>query len=475
MHRLYWKIFLSFWLSLILFAGATLLAASLFLERTHAQDAIENPETRFSAYIQEARSIADNGGIKGLRPWLEDLDRREAIPILLLDAEGRNLLGRLVSPHLANHLRKKKLPPHALVQVPGQGQYRLVADYRAVTLHRVLRRPRVIATPLIIATIVSGLMCFLLARYLTRPIQRLSRVTHQFASGDLGLRVAPAMGGRRDEVADLARDFDHMAERLQALIGSQRQLLSDVSHELRSPLARVQVALGLAHQREPDRPYPELDRIEREVEYLNELIGRLLSLARLEAGTALSHSGPVDLTALLSEIAENTDFEARARNRRVRILDSMPVTIEADEALLASTLENVVRNAAKYTDEQTAVEISLQPEPEQKGWLLIQVQDHGPGVPEDMLTKLFEPFVRVGDARDSERGGYGLGLAIAKRAIELHGGEIFASNAAEGGLTVRIRLPIEQSLRPGGRLRARLQANDLRFEPIFHRHIICLN
>ena len=152
----------------------------------------------------------------------------------------------------------------------------MVADFQAVTLGRVLRRPRVIATPLIVATIISGLVCFLLARYLTTPIQHLSRATRQFASGDLGLRVSPGLGRRRDEIADLARDFDHMAERLQELIGSQKQLLSDVSHELRSPLARLQVALGLARKREPGQCGIELDRIEHEAELLNHMIGQLL-------------------------------------------------------------------------------------------------------------------------------------------------------------------------------------------------------
>lgn len=446
MNRLFWKIFLSFWISLVLFAGAGLLAASLFLERTRAQDEIESPRDRQIIYVNEARLVAKIEGIEGLKSWLKKLDRTEAIPFLLIDRAGKDLLDRPISSHLMERLDRRRKPRrHELIQLPGAGEYLLVPDFQAVTLNRVLSRPRVIALPVIVAAIVSGLVCFLLAGYLTRPIQRLSKATHQFAAGNLGLRVAPTMGRRRDEVADLALDFDHMADRLQILIGSQNQLLSDVSHELRSPLARLQVALGLARQRQQHQTNAELDRIEHEAERLNELIGQLLSLTRLESSTQLAHSEPVDVAALLAEVVENADFEARAANRQVRIINSLSATIEANEPLLKSALENVVRNAVRYTDENTSVEVTLQHDPEDPGWLLVQVRDHGPGVPDDMLTKLFEPFVRVGDARDRESGGYGLGLAIAERAIRLHGGVIFAGNEPDGGLNIRIRLPLNQA------------------------------
>lgn len=456
MNRLFWKIFLSFWISLILFAGASLLAASLFLERTHAQDEIESPRDRHLTYINEARLVAKSEGIEGLKSWLKKLDRTEATPFLLIDRAGKDLLDRPLSSHLAEHLDRKRKSQrlidkrrshkrHNLIQVSGAGEYLLVPDFQAVTLNRVLSRPRVIALPLIVAAIVSGLVCFLLAGYLTRPIRRLSNATHQFAAGNLSLRVASTMGRRRDEIADLARDFDHMAERLQILIGSQKQLLSDVSHELRSPLARLQVALGLARQRQQHQTNAELDRIEHEAERLNELIGQLLSLTRLESDTRLAHSEPVDVAALVAEVAENADFEARAANRQVRTINSLSATIEANEPLLRSALENVVRNAVRHTDENTSVDITLQHDPEHPGWLLVQVRDHGPGVPDDMLTKLFEPFVRVGYARDRESGGYGLGLGIAERAIHLHGGVMTASNEPDGGLNVRIRLPLNQT------------------------------
>jgi len=455
MSRLFWKIFLSFWFSLILFAVASILAASSYLEHTRAQDAIDSPRDRIAGYIVEGRSIAKTEGTEGLKKWLSKLDRAEAIPFLLIDTEGNDLLARPISPRLAERLHQRRRPPlhtgrermkmrPGVIRLADGSEYRLIPDFQGVTLSRVLRRPKVIAIPLFVATLISGLVCFMLARYLTTPIQRLSRATQQFASGNLALRVEPAMGGRKDEIADLARDFDQMARRLQDVIGSQKQLLSDVSHELRSPLARLQVALGLARQGEQDHSNTELDRIEREAERLNELIGQLLSLSRLESGMALTHIEPVDLSDLLAEVVENTNFEVRALKRQVRIINSVSATVDANEALLSGALENVVRNAALYTDENTSVDVSLQLCKQRHGWLLIQVHDHGPGVPAEMLKKLFEPFVRVDDARDRNSGGYGLGLAIAERAINLHGGEIVARNADDGGLVVRIFFPLKR-------------------------------
>ncbi len=457
MHRLVWKIFFSFWFSLIIFAGASLTLASLFVEQARLDDSSQSPRDRLKQHLEEARRVAQSEDADGLVAWLKELDRREVVPILLIDRHGRDLLGRSVSDHLAERIERPPPPrgrhrrtlPRGLVQIPGGAEYRLVPDFRAVTLQRVLTRPRVMAIPFIAAAIISGLMSFFLARYLSRPIRRLSRATRRFGSGDLGLRVAPTLGGRRDEVAELAHDFDHMAERLQTLISAQRQLLSDVSHELRSPLARLQVALGLARQRDTTQPSPELDRIEREAERLNELIAQLLSLARLETGAGLSHTESVDLADLVAEIAENTDFEIAPSGRRVVIVNRTPTPVEANPPLLHSALENVVRNAAKYTAEGTSVEIALTPDDQHPGWVLIQVRDHGPGVPENRLDHLFEPFVRVGDARDRASGGYGLGLAIAKRAIQLHGGQVSASNHAEGGLAVSIRLPTDPNREHG--------------------------
>ncbi|HYA37695.1 MAG TPA: ATP-binding protein [Candidatus Methylomirabilis sp.] len=449
MHRLYWKIFLSFWAALILFAGATMYAASHFLDRLREQQEITSPFERFQNYAADGQRIAARDGVDGLKKWLATLDRGEIVPLFLLDRDAHDLLGRPVPERLVERLAREAAhppPPGAeprrlYIVLPDRTEFRLMPDFQAVTLGRVLRRPRVIALPIVIAAIVSGLVCLLLARYLTAPIGRLRRATEAYAAGDLNPRVAPTLGSRRDEIADLARAFDRMAQRLQELMTSQRQLLSDVSHELRSPLARLQVALGLARQRADGRATAELDRIEGETERLNDLIGQLLSLSRLEAGVMQPEREPIDIGEILAAVAADADFEARANNRRVEVAQVAPTVIQGDAALLHSAIENIVRNAVRYTAENTTVRLSLDRAGDRAKGLTIRIRDYGPGVPEEMLPHLFEPFVRVDDARDRSRGGYGLGLAIAQKAIRLHGGEVVARNEPDGGLSVVITLP----------------------------------
>lgn len=452
MHRLFWKIFVSFWLALVVFAGAAMFAASNYLETTRLHEEHGRPFDRLSSYQRQAQAAADRGGVEGLKAWAEELDRREAIPMLLIDDAGKDLLGRPVSPFVVARLNRERLrdlreereerehrPRIPPVLLADGSRYRMVPDFQSVTLGRVLHRPRVIALPLAIAALVSALVCLLLSRYLTLPLERLRRTTQQLAAGDLSQRVAPSLGRRKDEIADLAVAFDRMAERLEKVFGAQKQLLRDASHELRSPLARLQVALGLARQRAHGGE-KELDRIERETERLNELIGRLLSLSRLEAGVDSASVEPVDLAELLEALVEDARFEAGARGCRVTLRESVPATVSANPLWLRSALENVVRNAIKYTREDSDVEIALREERAQPGWVTVQVRDRGPGVPEKDLARLFEPFVRVGEARDRASGGYGLGLAIADRAVRLFGGEIAARNEPDGGLSVLIRL-----------------------------------
>jgi two-component system sensor histidine kinase CpxA len=280
---------------------------------------------------------------------------------------------------------------------------------------------------------------------MTKPVARLRAATRQIAAGDLTARAGdPGGSRRRDEIAGLIRDFDTMAERLENLVNAQSRLLNDISHELRSPLARLNVALGLARQRSGPESASMLERIELEASRLNELIGRLLTLARLEDGEQRVPATPVMLDEIVLNVTEDAEFEAQARNCHVR--SHIPAgnwAVRGEASLLHSALENVVRNAIRYTREGSTVEVHLQRGESSGGAeALVGVTDCGSGVPPDALEKLFQPFYRLDDDRGRLTGGVGLGLAITERAVRFHAGRVAAFNRAEGGLRVEIHLPL---------------------------------
>jgi two-component system sensor histidine kinase CpxA len=236
-HRLYWKIFLAFWLSLVFFVAVTLVAASYYLQQTRARAADENPHERHMTLIREARGIARGEGVAGLERWLAQLDRREATPYYLLDEQNRDLLGRPLSPELAFRVGRQgdhmgqmgqmgqmgnmMMRQAMSIRVADGRSFVLMPDFQGVSLWRVLGRPRVFALPLLVTALLSGLLCYWLARYLLRPVKQLREATQAMAGGDFAQRVAPGLGGRRDEIADLAHDFDHMAARIEQLVSAR--------------------------------------------------------------------------------------------------------------------------------------------------------------------------------------------------------------------------------------------------------------
>jgi two-component system sensor histidine kinase CpxA len=293
---------------------------------------------------------------------------------------------------------------------------------------------------LILFSVTGVIFCYLVARNLTKPLARLGDAASSIAEGHLETRVDPSLRRRRDEIAELARNFDRMAERIEVLITGQRRLLGDVSHELRSPLARLMVALSLVKQGPAEEAAENLDRIALEAQRIDALIGQLLTLTRIDSGVDRGSPVRFDLTNLVREVANDGDFEARAQNRSVTVGRADACTVSGFEELLRSAVENVLRNAIRYTAEGTAVEISLQ---RTGSRAVIRVRDHGPGVPEALLSDIFLPFRRVAN-RDSE--GAGLGLAIADHAVRVHRGLIHAVNAPDSGLIVEIDLP---AIKPG--------------------------
>jgi two-component system sensor histidine kinase CpxA len=296
-----------------------------------------------------------------------------------------------------------------------------------------------------VAIAVGGLTTFVLVLIFTRPVVRLRKAALELAQGNLGTRVPEGRPRSRffkgDEFDALVRSFNHMAERLESLVNAQKLLLRDVSHELRSPLARLSVALELSREDADPTMSTHLDRIERETVRLNQLIGQLLTLSSMEAAEGLDEFERVSLKELLEEMTPDATYEAQQRDASVGLQAECECVVEGRRELLYRAIENVVRNAVRYTAAGTQVEIRLGQD-RQNRMAVIEVSDRGPGIPESELSSIFRPFYRVDTARSSQTGGFGVGLAIAERAVKLHNGQITASNRADEGASIEIRLPL---------------------------------
>ncbi|WP_437585444.1 ATP-binding protein [Sorangium sp. So ce1000] len=299
--------------------------------------------------------------------------------------------------------------------------------------------PETLPQRLLAIVAVTGLVAVLLARYLSRPVRILRGATQRMAAGDLSVRVSQKLAGADGETLALGRDMDRMAERIEELLETQRRLLRDVSHELRSPLARLNIALELVRRRSPPDVEPAFDRIERETERLNGMIGELLTLSRLESGRGMERTERFDLTALVEQLVEDAAFEAEQRGCSVELGARDACSLDGNEELLRRAIENVVRNAVRFTEAGTAVRIDLECS---GGTAEVRVRDRGPGVPEGALADIWKPFYRVDDHRARGAGGTGIGLAITQRAVLIHGGEVEARNADGGGLEIALRLPV---------------------------------
>ncbi len=309
------------------------------------------------------------------------------------------------------------------------------------------RRSRLQITILLELINCAGLSYFI-ARYLSRPISELRLAARRLAVGDLGARVGARFSARKDEAAELVRDFDRMADRVSGLIETQRRLIGDVSHEIKSPLARLNVALGLARRDAEDHAPRQFARMQKEIDTISQLVGELLTLASLDTATA-PPDHRVDLGEVVGDVVADIAYEmpARARDLSVSATDH-PVILRGDRTLLARAIGNVVRNAVFYTAPGAAIEIGFRPGA--PGRVRLTIRDHGPGVPEKALGCLFDPFYRVDDARTRRTGGSGIGLAICRRAVELHGGTVHARNVTPHGLEIVIDLPQMSSERDDG-------------------------
>jgi two-component system sensor histidine kinase CpxA len=445
---LYGRIFLSFWAVMVVIVGGT--AGLTYLALAERGD--EVPHGSSELLTGAARALAE-GGEPALVQWLSrEPPHGQDMRVLVVAEDGHELLGRPLPPHFGRLLRAPRggLPDYPGVEVvPARPLPQLIApDGRhygilMVPPHRpfglLSAVPETRYAVLLLALAVTGAASWMLTRSITRPVRALGAATRDLAGGNLDARVATPVSARRDELGTLARDFDTMAARLRDLMRGRERLLRDVSHELRSPLARMRVAVGLARQPGSDAGR-ELARLEGEIERLDRLIGQVLHLSRLDAAARAELGHEVDLVEVIDGIARDAAFEAQARG--VTVAWQPPVAtpaVRGNAAWLASAIENVVRNAVRYTAAGSEVEIRLEAD---AGGTRTIVRDHGPGVPEVELARIFEPFHRVTESRTRETGGDGIGLAITARVLAAHGGTAQAANAPDGGLIVTLSLPV---------------------------------
>jgi len=455
MHSLYWRIFLAFWLALVLILlGTVTLVVNNELQRRFSQPWVQRAEL----YAQATQAFQSGGG-PALRAWLVGL-RPEIFALTYITDQntGKEMLGRPIPDYLRDPperiaaARQNALlhptirsvgGPLVLVGPGGQAFHVLVGPLRSGPhLFGELEMPGVSTATLAIALVVSAAVCFFLARYLVGPVDQLRRATRQIASGDLSVRVSPKLKGRRDELGLLASDLDMMSERVRNLLEVKQQLLRDVSHELRSPLARLQLALSLARRQDNTEVERHLARIACEGDRLEQLIARTLRLASLERPMQGFEHLPIDLAELIANIVADVAIEAEAHGCSVALESENDLGVRGDTELLRSALENVIRNAVRYGPPSSEVRITAR---RAETRIEVIVRDNGPGVPEKDLRLIFEPFYRVDAARNRAVGGDGLGLAIAARAISIHGGTIEARNLSAGGLAVHVSLPADES------------------------------
>lgn len=462
MHSLFVRIFVLFWIAMALIVGG-----SIAITFTVAAREYESPELQRRPNVAiQASEVLGLGGMTALKDWLDaNKNSMGDRDIFIIGPDGKDILGRRLSDNAVRRLeyfnrdtmggpepRPQSAPPPGNFRAPRFAPQIVGPDGATYTVLLVPRRPSIFGalslpgislTILCIALVVSAFASWWLAQHLSAPIRRIQEGARALAAEKLDmrvgrLRVSAGLEDRKDEVAVLARDFDAMADQLRANRDAITQLLRDVSHELRSPLARMRVALGLARHPGGDLQR-QLDRLEREIERLDGLISQVLKLARLHGTDAPFEREEFDLDEVIEQVVRDANYEGAVKDCQVRLSGAARAMLHGNRELLSSAIENVLRNAVRYSPAGAPVDVSI--ERREAAGLSIVIRDHGPGVPAGELERIFEPFYRVAESRDRDTGGEGIGLAITSQVMKAHGGSARANNHAGGGLEVRLSLP----------------------------------
>jgi two-component system, OmpR family, sensor kinase len=479
MHSLFLRIFVLFWIAMAIIVGG-----SIAVTFTVAAREYESRESqRRPAIAIRASEVLAKGGLAALKKWLAD--NEHSIPdrnLYIIGPDGRDVLGRRLSDNAARRLEffnrestpesdlpetgpppdvpappgaelpagaEPRAPPpppgnfrpqRGLPQIvgPDGATYTVLLMPRRPSIFGALSLPGISLMILCIALVVSAFASWWLARHLSAPIRRIQEGARALAGEHLDVRVSAGLEGRKDELAVLARDFDAMADQLRANRGAITRLLRDISHELRSPLARMRLAVGLARQPTAD-PSRQLDRMEREIERLDGLISQVLKLARLSGTDAPFERETFDVDEVIEEVVRDANFEGAAKGCTVQTVGTAKISVSGNRELLRSAIENVLRNAVRYSPKGARVDVAVE---RSEAGLTVSVRDQGPGVPDSEVERIFEPFYRVAESRDRDTGGEGIGLAITSRVMKAHGGSAKADNRAGGGFEVRLSLPL---------------------------------
>jgi signal transduction histidine kinase len=477
MHSLFLRIFVLFWIAMAIIVGGSIAVTFTVAAREYESREFQHRP----AVAIRASEVLAKGGLPALKKWLADNEHSMADrDLYIIGPDGRDILGRRLSDNAARRLEYFNRestpdpdPPGGVPPDPGPPDVRappgsatapggpppgnlrpqralpqiVGADGATYTVLLVPRRPSIfgaLSLPgislmiLCIALVVSAFASWWLARHLSAPIRRIQAGARALAGENLDVRVSAGLEDRKDELAVLARDFDAMADQLRTNRGAITRLLRDISHELRSPLARMRLAIGLARQPTAD-PSRQLDRMEREIERLDSLISQVLKLARLSGTDAPFEREAFDVDEMIEEVVRDANFEGAAKGCMVRTLGAANSSVNGSRELLRSAIENVLRNAVRYSPQGSRVEVAVE---RGDSGLTVSVRDQGPGVPESEVERIFEPFYRVAESRDRDTGGEGIGLAITSRVMRAHGGSASADNRAGGGFEVRLSLPL---------------------------------
>jgi len=443
--RLFWKLFFAFWLTLgVTVASTGVTTLWLGDMEIRAKDSVLAADKRHKFVLEMAASLLRHGGAQALREWMAEASTNVGMvpPLYAINEAGQDILQR--EPPADALARARQLTQDSdqasgalRVATPVDGRLLLFIPLALAPQPPDNRPPLWVL--LLMGTLASAAVSAALAYYLTRPIHSLRWAFNAAAAGALDTRVASRIGKRRDEIADLGGDFDRMVHRLEILLATQKRLLRDISHEFRSPLARLHAAVGLARQ-DDSKLGISLIRIEKEAERLDKMLGETLTLARLENGCAQMPRESFDLAELIEDVAEDARFEAWLSHRQVHFLKISGVFVDGNPEMLRRAIDNIIRNAVRHTAEGSAVEVSLTVDSAANDQIEIKIKDYGQGVAESDLEHIFEAFYRGQAERTAD--GFGLGLAIADSAIRAHGGSVVASNVAGAGLLVTIRLSI---------------------------------